>query len=265
MVAMKLKEKPKRGTVSKVSDRIPGRSLSFCATLHARVDSSNKRKGERTRDRLKAAAARLLERGGYRDLRVSDINEAAGVSNALFYIYFPNKEKITEEVMTEFLEMLFTPGEYKERPATIEESIYRANLEYVRRFAANSGLMRCLLQFGDEFAEFDRAWRAASARWITRVVQRLTREAELAASSPDDIWCITAALGVMQDGLLRLVHIERDPMTKEHMRSTAPDDRAMATFLTRVWVRALFAREMTWLPPRGESAKWCVPGLHSEA
>ena len=251
MIAMKLKAKPKRGTVPKVPDKIPARALSFCATLLARVDSSSKRKGERTRDRLKAAAAHLLERGGYRDLRVSDINEAAGVSNALFYVYFPNKEKITEEVMTEFLEMLFTPGEYRERPATIEESIYRANFEYVRRFAANSGLMRCLLQFGDEFAEFGRAWRAASTRWITRVVQRLTREVALAASGPDDIWCTTAALGVMQDGLLRLVYIERDPMTKQHLRRTAPDDRALALFLTRLWVRALFAKEMTWLPPRG--------------
>lgn len=251
MIATKHKAKPKRGAVAKVPGKTPARSLSFCATLDARIDSSSKRKGERTRDRLKAAAAQLLEHGGYRDLRVSDINEAAGVSNALFYVYFPNKEKITEEVMTEFLEMLFTPGEYKERPATIEESIYRANFEYVRRFAANAGLMRCLLQFGDEFAEFGRAWRAASTRWITRVVQRLTREVGLAVNNPDDIWCTTAALGVMQDGLLRLVYIERDPMTKDHLRGSAPDDGTLALFLTRLWVRALFAREMAWLPSRG--------------
>ena len=47
-----------------------------------------KRKGERTRLRLKAAAARVLERIGYRDMRVSDICDEGGSALASFYFHF---------------------------------------------------------------------------------------------------------------------------------------------------------------------------------
>jgi len=223
-------------------------SLAFAERLSTAAEEPAKRKGQRTRALLKAAAAQLLERGGYRALRVTDINERAGVSNALFYVYFPNKEKITEEVMTEFLDVLFSHPPRDTAPNTVEESIYRANLDYVQRFAANPGLMRCLLQFGDEFAEFEKLWRERNGRWIERSVKRLSREADLAVKSVAEIWTATAALGMMMDGILRLIYVEREPKTRDHARSVAPDEPRLALFLTRLWVRALFAREMQWSP-----------------
>jgi AcrR family transcriptional regulator len=223
-------------------------SLSFADRLVALADDPTQRKGERTRGRLKAAAARLLESGGYRDMRVTDINENADVSNALFYVYFPNKEKITQEVMTEFLDVLFAHPPRDSAPATIEEAIYRANLDYVQRFAANPGLMRCLLQFGDEIAEFEKLWRERNGRWIERAVKRLAREPDLKVKSVAEIWTATAALGMMMDGILRLIYVEREPKTREHARTIAPDEYRLALFLTRLWIRALFAREMAWSP-----------------
>jgi AcrR family transcriptional regulator len=237
----------RRGAAKRTGRRNPD-SLAFAERLSVTAEEPAKRKGERTRALLKAAAAQLLERGGYRDMRVTDINERAGVSNALFYVYFPNKEKITEEVMTEFLDVLFSHTPRDDAPNTVEESIYRANLDYVRRFAANPGLMRCLLQFGDEIAEFEKLWRERNGRWVERSVKRLLREPDVTLKSVAELWSATAALGMMMDGMLRLIYVEREPKTREHARTIAPDEPRLALFLTRLWVRALFAREMAWSP-----------------
>ena len=249
---MKTNAKTTRRSLGRQKAKRDLESLAFADRLSALAEEPTKRKGERTRALLKAAAAQLLERGGYRDLRVTDINERAGVSNALFYVYFPNKEKITEEVMTEFLDVLFSHTPRESPPSSVEEGIYRANLDYVQRFAANPGLMRCLLQFGDEIAEFEKLWRERNGRWIERSVKRLSREPDLTAKSVGEIWSAQAALGMMMDGMLRLLYVEREPKTREHARTIAPDEPRLALFLTRLWVRALFAREMEWAPEKSK-------------
>jgi AcrR family transcriptional regulator len=213
--------------------------------LRSLINAPGKSKGQRTRNALLAAAAELLEKVGYRDLRVTDINERANVSNALFYTYFENKETISREVMTGFLQTLYEHDENEPKPKSTEESIYRANLYYVRRFAANPGLMRCLLQFGDEIKEFGSLWRESNRIWLQRVVSKLAREPELASLEVDAIWTMVTALGSMVDGMLRMVYIEADSATRLHAGNLPNDAEQFAIFLTRLWVRGLFGRDMT--------------------
>jgi AcrR family transcriptional regulator len=220
--------------------------------LRALVSEPGKRKGQRTRAALLAAAAELLEQVGYRDLRVTDINERARVSNALFYTYFENKEAICREVMAGFLRTLYEHDESDPKPRSTEESIYRANLQYVRRFAANPGLMRCLLQFGDEIKEFGSLWRESNRAWLQRVVARLSREPELRALSVGAIWTMVTALGTMVDGMLRLIYIDNDPATRKHAGTLPQHPDRFALFLTRLWVRGLFGRELS---PHGDDGK----------
>ena len=222
--------------------------LSFPDRLAALAREPGQRKGERTRARLVAAAAQLLEQDGYRKLRVTDINEKADVSNALFYVYFPNKDEITKEVMTQFLDVLFSHSARDTAPANVEEAIFRANADYVSRFAANSGLMRCLLQFGDEMSDFEKLWRERNGQWIKRAVKRFSREPDIALKGVAEVWSATAALGMMMDGMLRLIYVEREPVTREYARAIAPNEQLLALFLTRLWVRTLFSREMMWKP-----------------
>lgn len=49
-------------------------------------------RGRATREKLLRCTAQLLERDGYRDLRVIDIARCAGTSPATFYQYFPDVE-----------------------------------------------------------------------------------------------------------------------------------------------------------------------------
>lgn len=232
------KRAPSRTSATKgAASDIP---LSYGDFLALDADD-RKRKGERTRDKLKAAAARLLESQGYRDLRVTDINEAAGVSNALFYVYFENKEVIAKEVLSGFLGFLDT---FRERDAgheTVDQAIYYGNLRYAQIFKANAGLMRCLFQFSDEFPDFGNQWRAWNAAWWQRASRSLGRNAEIAFATAAETRLALAALGSMVDGLLRMAMIERD-------EKVSNDPAQLAIMLTQLWVRSLFRRELRWTP-----------------
>src|SRR5262249_2696768 len=120
-------------------------------------------------------------------------------------------------------------------------------------FAANPGLMRCLLQFGDEIKEFGTLWRESNRAWLQRVVTRLSREPELASMEVDTIWTMVTALGSMGDGMLRMVYIEADSATRLHARRLPDNPEEFALFLTRLWVRGLFGREprrLETIPPQ---------------
>ncbi len=224
--------------------------LSFAQRLELRAAAAGKRKGARTRDGLKAAAANLLETIGYRDMRVSDINEQAGVSNALFYVYFKNKQDITQEVLTEFIATLVpeAPADAV-HPASTVEAIYLGNLRYTRVFAANPGLMRCLIQFGDETPAFGKLWSDWNDRWHDRTLRAIKRRDSAIIASTGDLFASVCALGMMVDGMLRLLYVERNVRALKAANEVGDTPDAVALFLTRLWYRALFGSEMVWMPP----------------
>jgi AcrR family transcriptional regulator len=227
--------------------------LPYGELLRRRIADPEHSKGQRTRWSLLAAAAEMLEERGYRGLRVTDVNEKAGVSNALFYLYFKNKDEITAEVMTGFLDVLYARSEDAPRPQSVEESIFRGNYDYLRQFIANPGLMRCLMQFGDEMPEFGRLWREAGQRWIERVIKRLSREPELANRDIDVLFAEATTLGMMVDGFLRSVYVEKESGAAVYVRAVAPDPVSRALFLTQLWIRAIYCRDMRWSPARSSN------------
>lgn len=228
-----------------------GEPLNFALRLELRAESGKKRKGERTRDRLKAAAARLLEKVGYRDLRVTDINEEAEVSNALFYVYFKNKQEITQEVLEEFLALLETPQSIgRKSPASTGEAIYLGNLEYSRSFMANPGLMHCLIQFGDEIPEFGQLWSDWNNRWVDRTIRSLMKRESVKLENAEQIRLAVSGLGLMVDGLLRQIFVEKDKTILKAARSLGASPEALALFVTRLWYRAMFCEELDWKPGR---------------
>ncbi|WP_164847473.1 TetR/AcrR family transcriptional regulator [Sphingobium algorifonticola] len=228
-------------------------SLSFSRHLTAAAQADGKRKGERTRDRLKAAAVVLLETVGYRELRVTDINEHAGVSNALFYVYFKNKQEITQEVLGEFLNVLGKPQQADRPPhANAAESIYYGNLDYSRSVVANPGLMRCLIQFGDEIPEFGRMWNDWNDNWVERACRALIRHEKPALGSEAELRLAVSGLGLMVDGLLRKIFVENSAGLSTAAGTLERDPETLALFLTKLWYRSIYCRELEWMPAAGE-------------
>lgn len=67
---------------------------------------AHRTRGEESRARLLAAAAREFAQHGYHETKVSAIVADAGVSQPTFYFYFPSKEAIFAELVDSFRQRL---------------------------------------------------------------------------------------------------------------------------------------------------------------
>src|SRR4051812_26823927 len=69
--------------------------------------SERKKKGQESRIRLLAAAAHEFAQQGYHKTRVSEIVARAGLTQAAFYLYFPSKETVFNELIESFRSKIF--------------------------------------------------------------------------------------------------------------------------------------------------------------
>ena len=209
----------------------------------AQRDEGEKRKGERTRDRLKIAAIQVLEQRGYLNMRVSDICKRAGVSAAVFYLYFKNKRDITVEVLTEFLDSLFAYSGAGDASRSVFEAMCEANLMWLNSVRTNAGLMRCLLQLSDNEADFKELSEQKNYEWFQRVTYALTKRFPHSQVDERSLLLVVYALGGMMDELCRKLLVARDVQLQSLVNDTAPTDEALAELLSVMWYRALFARD----------------------
>lgn len=220
------------------------RAEPFAETLRRKQrESGTRRKGERTRDRLKIAALQALEDRGYLHLRVSDICRRARISAAAFYQYFRNKEQITVEVLTEFLHHNFRISSGPAPERSFFESLRVANLTWITSVRANAGLMRCLLQLGDQVPEFKKLNQQLNFEWFAYVTDRLLKRFPRMRADRRAVLLAVYALGGMMDELSRKVLVAREDNLQSIIEAIAPGDDALAEFLSVLWYRALFAAD----------------------
>jgi TetR/AcrR family transcriptional regulator, transcriptional repressor for nem operon len=200
-----------------------------------------KRKGERTHDRIKLAAIDLLNTTGYRDLKISDICEAAGITPPVLYIYYPSKAALTEEVLRAFLDHYMTrPSQMTTANHSVFESIYAANLDWLKLARVNGGLLRCLIQYSDETPEFAALFAKANQQWYMRVTRSILKRYPASAVNEAEILLTVHALGGMIDDLARRLYGDDDRALIDVVNTVAPDDETLAHFLSRLWMRTLY-------------------------
>lgn len=227
----------KKGTTSP-SEGEPRRFGEILKTRQR--EAGKKRKGERTRDRLKLAAVKVLGEVGFRRLRVADICKRANVSAAAFYLYFDNKEEITVEVLTEFLNVLAGLSHTAGRTRTLYEALYETNLQWIGAVRANAGLMRCLLQLSDETPEFKQLNERSGHDWFLHVTRALLKRFPEVQVDERALLLAVYAMGGMMDELSRRLLVSREPHLISVVDELAPSDEALAEFLSLLWYRALF-------------------------
>lgn len=92
-------------------------------------------KGADSENRLLEAAIELVAEHGYRDTKISDIVKAAGLTQAAFYLYFPSKEAIFQEILERFYMKLEKPLQAAAMPSTVTAEQFpsrvRSNIESV--------------------------------------------------------------------------------------------------------------------------------------
>ena len=156
------------------------KAIRFSSYLEALAQEIRRsRSGEKSRLKLLAAGARLLESSGFRDLLVEDVCREASLAKGTFYIYFESKEGFLLALLGQYVE--FERNTYP--PASPQRSAYGGVRDWVSwyegTFAANAGILRCMIEMSAVDAEAERCWHSRNGsiieRAIEHAVQRLAR------------------------------------------------------------------------------------------
>ncbi len=175
------------------------------------------RKGQQTRERIVAAAARLILQQGVAHTTLDDVRAEAGVSSSQIYHYFTDKESLVRAVVDYQAQTVV--GQIHEPALAAIEGIsglraWRDMIVSTQRGADCRG--GCPLgSLGSELAELDHAARrdvaAGYTRWEAAISACLTgmRDRGQLSAAADPGQLATAVLAALQGGLL-LAKVERD-------------------------------------------------------
>lgn len=131
---------------------------------------SSIRSGERTRLRLLAAGAELLQHASYRDLSVAAVSKAAGQAKGTFYVYFPTKNVFLLELLHGYVGYEASTF-HALQPTASPFLAYRNRIDwYEKTFARNAGILRCMVQMSEVDADVRRLWHERNARIVDRAV-----------------------------------------------------------------------------------------------
>jgi AcrR family transcriptional regulator len=190
----------------------------------------------RTRDKLKHAARELLNESGYRQLRIQDVTERAGVAAGLFYRYFHDLRELVHEVSSDFMAQLNTESSAQPVAAHPYDQIFQRHALALRLFERNPGIVRCLFQFDGDFPEFGQVWKLAAHDWNLQVARFLSSSAGVPTAQAEQMAFV---LGAMTEGVLfqYLIRHTEDLATL----GGNPDD--IAEMLSVMWYRSIFLQD----------------------
>lgn len=196
------------------------------------------RKGSRSRENLKAAALKALERSGYRSLRLTDIAEEAGVNISLVYHYFQDKAHLVFEALKDVINIRGAVEGDENRPHDAFNAVYHANLLFAKFYREHPGLVRAVEHFDEEHPEFHDIYSRASNDWNHRIAETIARRFVDAGVSERDAVAVAFALGGMVDKFLFETFVERNPS----LLNILPTPEDAARMLAVLWHRALYLK-----------------------
>jgi len=204
-------------------------TLSFIEHLEQQLrQSPPKQKGLRTRQRLKIATAKILAREGYHAMRVSDISARARLAEGSFYVYFKDKTDAALTVLSELLEeFLDLAGRTRSGERTPFDSIRASNRRWIAVCRANAGLMRCILQLGDEDPRLAELAQKENRAWYERVAHSSAKRRQSTETGGAALFA-AYMVGGMMDELVRKLIIYPDPGFQELLAELDADDDAVA-------------------------------------
>ncbi|MGQ0566897.1 MAG: TetR/AcrR family transcriptional regulator [Gemmobacter sp.] len=200
-------------------------------------------KGERTRHRLRIAAAQALEEGGYQGLKVADVCTLADVALGTFYVYFKDKTEIASDVVMRFIDHLYDGAREVARGAGDYDSIFRTNLFFVQAYRANPGLMRCHVQLQSDEPGFRAIWQPRHRQWLDTLARSIQKRSRDPAMTAPRALKVAAALEGMVFNYLYAANVTH----ALQIEPDGSDPAEMAETLSVLWYRGVHGRD----PDRG--------------
>jgi len=244
------RQRPATGAARRPDGRLRRSPYSYVHHLAAELDAAgDRRKGERTRLRILAVTARLLDENGFRSLRQTQICESAEIGVATFYQYFNDKLDACKVVLSGFLDFMQVAEDPALAPLASAArvasepylSMFHSNLGTLRMMRANTGLYRCFLETVGETDDMLRLWRDFSYRWYERAVRRMV-ERGAAQDSPMLMFQTILAGGMVDDFLRALLPVEPNQVAVI-ANSVHVDDCDLAQSLSIAWHRIVLGRD----------------------
>ena len=218
---------------------VPAPAASFEATLAERIASAG-RKGDRTRARIRWAAAAALMQDRYATVSIEDICSRADVSRTAFYIYFPSKADLVRDVLIEFQRSVTTISRGP-RGGPLE-AIRSANQAFAQFVRLNAPLMERIRELRDELPELIGERQRVNQAWAARITAAARRGGN---TLPEAALLVRAhALIFMSEDLLREVHVIRNP----NVAGLAEDEAMLIEQLSQVWYHSLYSDAHTTAP-----------------
>jgi AcrR family transcriptional regulator len=188
--------------------------------------------GIRTRTAIIQAARVILERDGFRDARISDITQEAGVANGSFYTYFASKIEVVNALLPEISVDLLDPtaGTEIDETRDIATRVRVMIHTYLESYQRNVDLLKVLEEV--TLAEATVAeWRLARSReFARRSAVDITKWQARGLVDPELDPVVTArSLSSMVVRMAYFVYAVGDTIPFEKLVSN----------LTRLWVNAL--------------------------
>lgn len=209
-----------------------------------------------TKVRLKDATRTLLERVGYRQLRVADIAREAGVAVGLFYHYYPDIKTTTCEILSDFMAQMTEAARAAPRTEDLFDTLCAQFEVLIHHFEQQPGLMRCMIQVSDEIPEFGAIWERSNRQWTRSFARYLAERMgqgmggdAAGQPKPGTMLLVAYCLGSISDGVLHECYVQRNPDLTGSIRSTRDLAEMMATLI----YRAVFLQNPPGVSPGGSA------------
>lgn len=234
---------PKRKSADSASGMFP--VIRYATYLEAMaLDGKRATRGERSKLRLMAAGASLLDSCGYQELKIEDIAAAAKLAKGTFYIYFKTKDDFLRELVQRYCD--FEPQTIPR--FTPDLSTYVTAREFVswyeRTFVANLGIIRCMVQMGAVDPVARDCWLLRNGRIVSESVEGTLRSVRAGHADRDLLTWATRTTGGMLDQSL----FDRYGLQTPTGRQDPFDDDTIAEMHALLIYRAIYGRD----PPEGE-------------
>jgi AcrR family transcriptional regulator len=185
--------------------------INYGQVLDNKCSRPSARKNDLTADRLKAAAVRLLENGGFHDIRIEHFCKEAGLAKGTFYLHFADKEDLVARVLAEYADLQIRIMPSAAECATAFDALILLNSWFADTFCENVGLHRSMMQLSETIPRITEIWTDFLKRLSTQFNAEIRRWSDHPLNADLSTFVTYCLWGMLDQALYAIYAVHRNP------------------------------------------------------
>ncbi|MEQ8748634.1 MAG: TetR/AcrR family transcriptional regulator [Amphiplicatus sp.] len=185
--------------------------INYSHYLDGKIRRPQAKKNELTREKLKAGAVRLLERGGYHDIRISTFCEEAGLAKGTFYLHFADKEDLVAHVLEEYADLQVKIMPSASGCDDAFSALLALNSWFADTFCENVGLHRSMMQLSETIPRITEIWTGFLKGLSSRYIEEIRRWSNKPLSADFSTYVTYCLWGMLDQALYAIYAVHRNP------------------------------------------------------